>query len=71
MNVARVVVNLDRIPPSERGCYFQSVVVGPALSYLNSALSIAMGDHLSLFRHHADQIYRNEGPPLIAKCDQH
>ncbi len=70
VTVARVVVNLDRIPSAERACYFQSVVVGPPFAVLEAARSIAMRDHLSLFRRSAADQYRVEGPPRIARCDR-
>jgi len=66
--VARVVVNLDRLPAAERACYFQSVVVGPPISVLETARNDAVDDHLSLFAGD-EQRYRLEGPPHIARCD--
>ena len=68
--VARVVVNLDRIPTAEQACYFQSVVVGPSFALLQEARSTAIQEQLSLFRRGADQKYLDEGPPRIARCDR-
>jgi hypothetical protein len=68
--VARVVVNLDRVPPGERACYFQSVVVGPPVSVLEEARDTAIRDQLTVFRPGAKQEYRDEGPPRIARCDR-
>ena len=68
--VARVVVNLDRIPSAEQACYFQSVVVGPSYSVLEQARNTAIQEQLSLFRRGLQQMYLDEGPPHIARCDR-
>ena len=70
LNVARVVVNLDRIPSDRRACYFESVVVGPPISALNTALTIATQEHLSVFQDGAGEQFRLEGPPHVAHCDR-
>jgi hypothetical protein len=69
MRIARVIVNFDRIPAAERGCYFQTVVVGPPLANLEYDLKLAATDRLSLFRPGADNAYLTDGPPDIPHCD--
>ena len=70
VTTARVVVNLDRIPSARRACYFQSTVVGPPMFDLQTWRHIAQRNQLSVFQPSTRRVYRAEGPPTIAKCDQ-
>jgi hypothetical protein len=70
VTTARVVVNLDRIPPARRACYFESTVVGPPLFDLQVWRGLAERNRLSVFQPSTWRVYRAEGPPTIAQCDQ-
>ena len=69
---ARLVVNLDKIPPSERGCYalygeFVYLIFGPSVSHY-PAFTEAQKDHLTVFSPGLFEKYRGEGLPHIAPC---
>jgi hypothetical protein len=69
---ARLVVNLDKIPPPERGCYafygeFVYLIFGPSVSHY-PAFTEAQKDHLTVFSPGLFEKYRGEGLPHIAPC---
>ena len=71
---ARTVVNLDRIPPAQRGCYVSRNVwnstYGPVLSlaHLRPPLRAAKRNHLMVFESRAFRKYRAAGPPAPPAC---
>ena len=63
---ARVAVNLDEIPASERACYFG----GPLAELIDSWRSIAIKDQLSVFQPGVEAGYRVEGAPVLRQCEK-
>ena len=68
---ARLVVNIDKIPVAEEGCYrfigFLVYVYAPDLSEDTALVALARSDHLSKFSD--SQNYR--GLPTIPECPSH
>ncbi|HEY5023373.1 MAG TPA: Ig domain-containing protein [Acidimicrobiales bacterium] len=70
VTIARVAVNLDRIPVPRQPCYFESTVIGTPFFYLAYVRSLAEQNRLSVFQSGTRHLYRIEGPPTLPQCDQ-
>lgn len=70
VTIARVAVNLDRIPSARQPCYFGSVVIGTPFFLLKQLRDEAKRNHLSVFQLSTRRTYRAEGPPAIAQCNE-
>jgi len=75
VTAARIMVNLDRVPASERGCELgramYSGLVGPAfaLEHGSPILAYAKADHLTIFQPGSFRAYRAAGlPPISSAC---
>jgi hypothetical protein len=70
-NDARLVVNLDRIPPSARGCELNLAMfsgiytIHTAVAKALPILADARADHLSIFQPTMLRTLRAEGPPVL------
>jgi hypothetical protein len=69
---ARLVVNLDRIPESEKGCYlfygeFGYLLFTPDVGHF-VGFADARTDHLTVFSPGLYRKYRALGLPVIGKC---
>jgi hypothetical protein len=69
---ARLVVNLDRIPADESGCYelygeFVYLIFAPGVQHY-PAFAEAREDHLTVFSSGTYERYRREGLPTIPQC---
>ena len=71
---ARLVVNLDRIPAAEQGCYevygeFVYLLFAPDVSKY-WAFREARDDHLSVFSPREYKVYRADGLPKLPECSK-
>ncbi len=65
---ARIVVNLGRLPVSERACYVDEAV-WPGWTEHIAWIEIARRDHLTVFGPGIEHHYRVEGPQRLSVCD--
>ena len=72
--IARTIVNIDRIPAQQRGCYLAATVGGGLISsnnaetYLYPEVLILKHNHLSTFSPSAYAYYRKLGPVPFSFC---
>ena len=64
---ARIMVNLDRVPKSEKTCYI-GVIIYPGWVMDTSWYRLARQNHLSAFQPGPKRHYRSEGLPFVSEC---
>jgi hypothetical protein len=66
---ARILLTIDLVPRSQRGCYLaNSVVLDPQRAAL--WYGPAKRNHLSVFQPDTERMYRAQGPLYLVACDQ-
>ena len=67
---ARIVVNLDRVPPSEKPCYVDYAVSSGWSKFVLPWIELARREHLSVFQPESKRRYRAEGLPLLSSSEE-
>jgi hypothetical protein len=69
-NSARIVVNFDRVPPSQRACYSNIAVLPGWLSFWGPWYVLARRNQLSAFEPGTERLYRAEGLLVEPQCNR-
>ena len=65
---ARILVNLDQVPQSEKPCYVDVAVFPGWYQFVMPKYRLAKQDQLSVFQPASERHYRTESLPVLAEC---